>query len=142
MGGGRAAMSEIALRTRALMLATPVEDSMVQALRQIPGVEAAEDMGRRGVRLRYDVRSTGVDILLAWLAARGVHGDRGWRARLRHGWMAYADAVAREALTADDGWESWLRGLYARRLPERERAQRVEHAHHWRRYLARTESQS
>lgn len=126
--------------TRVLTLAAPAEDSLVQALRQIPGVEAAEDMGRGGIRLRYDLRNTGVDRLLAWLAGRGIQAGRGWRTRLWHAWMAYADAVAREALAADDGWESSLRGLYAGRWPQQGRARSDEHAHHWRRYLARTET--
>lgn len=133
-------MSEMALRTRVLTLATPVEDSVVQALRHVPGVEAAEDTGRGGIRVRYDVRNTGVDMLLAWLSAHGIHAGRGWRTRLRHGWMAYADTVAREALAADQGWEFSLRGLHARRWPLQGRARSEEHAHHWRRYLARPET--
>lgn len=141
MGGVGAAMVEIALRSRVLRAATPAEGSVLQGLRQVPGVEAAENAGSCGIHLQYDVRRTGMSTLLAWLAVRGVHADRGWRTRLRHGWMVYMDAVAREALAADVGWESSLRELYGGRAPAREPARSDEHAHHWRRYLARTGSQ-
>lgn len=139
MRGGRAAMVEIARRSRVLTFAAPVEDPVLQGLRQMPGVEAAEGAGRCSIRLRYDVRTTCMSTLLAWLADRGVQADTGWRARLRHGWMAYTDAVAREGLAADTGWESSLRRLYGLRSPAREPARSDERAQHWRRYLSRTE---
>lgn len=133
-------MAEIALRIRVLTLAAAVEEASVQALRRAPGVEAAEALGQGMVRLRYDVRATGIDVLLTWLSARGIRAEPGWRTRLRHGRMAYADAVAREALCADEGWESSLRRLYAGRQPAREGARSDLDAHHWRRYLARAET--
>jgi len=133
-------MAEIASRTRVLSLATPVVEAAVQALRQAPGVEAAEGLGQGAVRLRYDLGTTGVDVLLSWLSARGIRTEPGWRTRLRHAWMAYADAVAREALAAEEGWESSLRRLYADGSPEREGARSDLDAHHWRRYLSRAET--
>ncbi len=133
-------MAEFALRTRALTLATPGEREAVQAMRQLPGVEAVEGLGQGVIRLRYDLRLTGIDILLPWLSARGIRARAGLRSRLRHRWMAYADAIAREALTADEGWESSLRRLYAGAWPVREAARSDLDVHHWRKYLARTET--
>jgi hypothetical protein len=130
-------MAESALRTRVLTLATAVEETSARALREASGVEAAECLGQGRVRLRYDVRATGVDVLLSWLSARGIRAEPGWRTRLRHAWMAYADAVAREALAAEEAWESSLRRLYAGGWPGREGARSDLDAHHWRRYLSR-----
>lgn len=135
-------MAEIASRTRVLSLATAVAEAAVQDLRQAPGVEAAECLGQGAVRLRYDLRATGVDVLLSWLSARDIRAGPGWRTLLRHGWMAYADAVAREALAAEEAWESSLRRLYAGGWPGRDGARSDLEAHHWRRYLSRAETRS
>ncbi len=133
-------MAEVALRTRVLAFAAPVAETAVQALRRAPGVEAAEGVGQGAIRLQYDLHTTGVDILLSRLSALGIRSGPGWRPRLRHGWMAYADAIAREALAADEGWGPSLRRLYAGRRPEREGARSDLDAHHWRRYLSRAET--
>jgi hypothetical protein len=124
---------------RRIAVAAPVDGAVLNALRHEPGVEAAESLGNGPLCLRYDLRDTGMDVLLPWLQTRGVRFDVHWRPRLQRLLAAYTDIVAREALGDDSSWESALRRVYAGRNRPQESGRHDERAHDWHRYLARTD---
>jgi hypothetical protein len=135
-------MPDSSLRTRRIVVVAPVDVAVVNALRHVPGVEAADLIGGGTLCLRYDLHDTGMDVLLPWLHARDVRLEARWWPRLRQRLLAYSDAVAREALDSDGDWDSSLRRVYARGREPRGSVRRDERRHHWRRYLARTDTRS
>ena len=135
-------MPDSSLRTRRMVVAAPIDVAVLNALRHVPGVEAA-DLGDDGTLcLRYDLHDTGMDVLLPWLQSRDVRFEAHWWPSLRRCLMAYSDAVAREALGSDGDWDSSLRRVYARGWEPRGSVRRDERRRHWRRYLARTDTRS
>ena len=108
-------------------------------LRAHTGVEdAVEAEGRYTVR--YDLRGVTAATIVDALAAAGVLGASTVTERLRRALACYREAVLREDLSNEIGWDSFVREIYVSRYRHRRHGRRDDRPRHWRQYSARRDT--
>jgi hypothetical protein len=108
------------------------------ALRQLPGLLETSSDGDR-LRLGYELRMTNCAAILASLQAAGLTLRLTALGRIRLGLRCYREAVLKEDLNNDIGWNSFVREIYVSRYRHRRHGRRDDRPRHWRQYKTRSQ---
>lgn len=108
---------------------------ILERLRAEPGVEAADWTADGRLQLRYDLRNTGLDRILALLASLDLRPRCGRMTAWRHAWWAWTEAMERGNLACPGGWDRNLRAVYL--AGDHRPGRRDNRPQHWRHYLDR-----
>lgn len=129
-------MAEPRTKTRLLrLLAESTAGDVLQRLRTAPGVDVAEWQAPGLLALRYDLRLIDLQALVEMLAKEGVNRPPSFWRRCWFGLLVYAEAVEREAMDADPGWDNSVRRIYLTRHRTGHQGRREERPQHWQQYL-------
>lgn len=103
------------------------------ALRDLPGVL---DVGIDGDRLRieYELREVNCAELADTLQNSGLAMVLDWRQRLGLKLRCYREAVHRDDMNNEIGWDSFVREVYVSRYRHRRHGRRDDRPRHWRQY--------
>jgi hypothetical protein len=104
-------------------------------LRDLPGVEEASVNGD-SLRIRYDLRATSCAPIIEHIETRGLAPVLSWRQRLLLRLRCYREAIRREEMNNEIGWDSFVREIYVSRYRHRRHGRRDDRPRHWRQYTA------
>ncbi len=107
-----------------------------KALRAAGGIMVS-DVAPDRVRGSYDIRDTNCADVVRLIESAGVARDLNRRDRLRLALRCYREAILREDLNNEIGWDSFVREIYVSRYRHRRHGRRDDRPHHWRQYAAR-----
>jgi hypothetical protein len=102
-------------------------------LREMPGVEEAVADGD-ALRIRYDLRATNCAQIVERVVAGGLVPVLGRLQGLRLRLRCYREAIRREGINNELGWDSFVREIYVSRYRHRRHGRRDDRPRHWRQY--------
>ena len=113
-----------------------LDPGLTTALSELPGITEVESHGGR-LLVRYDLRETNPAVIVELIEARGGVLSLTRRERLRLRARCYREAVHREDLNNEIGWDSFVREIYVSRYRHRRHGRRDDRPRHWRQYDTR-----
>ena len=99
----------------------------------MPGLEDVTLDGS-GLRATYDLRETTCAHIIDQIEALGIPVVLTWHQRLRLRLRCYREAVLKEDLNNEIGWDSFVREIYVSRYRHRRHGRRDDRPRHWRQY--------
>jgi len=102
-------------------------------LRAMPSLTDVAFVGN-GLSVTYDLRETSCAHIIDEIEALGIRPDLTWHQRLRLRLRCYREAVLKEDLTNEIGWDSFVREIYVSRYRHRRHGRRDDRPRHWRQY--------
>ena len=113
----------------------PARSRAVAQLAVMPGLE---DVALDGdsFSATYDLRETSCAHIIDKIAALGIRPVLSWHQRLRLRVRCYREAVLKEDMNHEIGWDSFVREIYVSRYRRRRHGRRDDRPHQWRQYCA------
>lgn len=114
---------------------TIARESLAVKLRDAPGVDAA-DFSDSMLRVAYDLRETNCAVIVERIEAAGLAPALSAYQRFCLGLRCYREAVLKDGLSNEFGWDSFVREIYVSRYRHRRHGRRDDRPRHWRQYTA------